>query len=309
MAPVLDTAGHGLGLASQLLIQYTAHMRIGPIAVDKLAVALMSSLAACAPLAAAELKTDIEYGKAGAESLRLDVSVPEGAGPFPVVVIVHGGGWGNGDKQKDITPLFEPLTRAHFTWFSINYRLAPTNRWPACFEDVQTAIRWVKSHAAEYKGDPRRLALIGYSAGGQLVCQAAVLATNDTRVQAVVGFAPPTDLVADTERRGGLSKSLQALLDRERVDDQVGATLKLMSPLNHVKAGLPPFLLIHGTVDKSVPYQQSLNFQAKLKENGVPCDLVTVSNAPHNLMSWETIDTSYKEKMIDWLKQTFGDTK
>jgi acetyl esterase/lipase len=256
-------------------------------------------------LAAAELKTDLEYGRAGGESLRLDASVPDGAGPFPVVMIVHGGGWGSGDKQKDITVLFEPLTRAGYTWFSINYRLAPTNRWPACFEDVQTAIRWVKAHAAEYKGDPRRLALIGYSAGGQLVCQAAVLATNDTRVQAVIGFAPPTDLVADTERRGGLSKSLQALLDREeKVDDQVNTLLKQMSPINYVKPGLPPFLLIHGTVDKSVPYEQSLNFQARLKENGVPCEIVTVTNAPHNIMSWEKIDTSYKEKMTDWLKRT-----
>jgi acetyl esterase/lipase len=270
---------------------------------------VMSSLAAGSGLAAAELKTDLEYGRAGAESLRLDVSVPDGAGPFPVVLIVHGGGWGSGDKARDITPLFEPLTRASFTWISINYRLAPTNRWPACFEDVQTAIRWVKAHAADYKGDPQRLALIGYSAGGQLVCQAAVLAGNDTRVQGVIGFAPPTDLVADTERRGGLSKSLQALLDREKADDQVNALLKQMSPINHVKPGLPPFLLIHGTVDKSVPYEQSLNFQAKLKQNGVACDLVTVSNAPHNLMTWEKIDTSYKDKMVDWLKRCFGQTK
>ena len=284
-------------------------MRIRPVSIDRLIVALTSFLAAYPALAGAELKTDIEYGKAGAESLRLDVSVPDGAGPFPVVMIVHGGGWGSGDKQKDITPLFEPLTRANFTWFSINYRLAPANRWPACFEDVQTAIRWVKAHAADYKGDPQRIALIGYSAGGQLICQAAVLAASDTRVQAVIGFAPPTDLVADTERRGGLSKSLQALLDREKVDDQVTATLKQMSPINYVKPGLPPFLLIHGTVDKSVPYQQSLNFQAKLKENGVPCDLVTVSNAPHNLMTWEKIDTGYKDKMIDWLKRTLGQTQ
>jgi alpha-L-fucosidase 2 len=204
---------------------------------------------------------------------------------------------------------FDPLTRVKFVWFSINYRLAPTNHWPACFEDVQRAIRWAKAHAAEYKGDPRRIALIGYSAGGQLVCQAAVLAKEDTRVQAVVGVSAPTDLMADTERRGGLSKSLKDLLARENVDDDVKAILREMSPLNHVHPGLPPFLLIHGTIDKSVPYEQSPIFQAKLKENGVACDLVTITNAPHAIATWEKIDPGYKEKMAFWLKQTLGNAR
>src|SRR5579859_1172623 len=160
----------------------------------------------------AEDKTDIEYGRVGGESLRLDAHVPGRAGPFPMVLVVHGGGWGLGDSRKGMEPLLEPLTKAgDFTWFSINYRLAPTNHWPACFEDVQTAIRWVKTHAKECKADPQRLALLGYSAGGELVCLASVLAKEDTQAQAVVGFAPPTDMVADTARRGGLSKSLQAL--------------------------------------------------------------------------------------------------
>jgi acetyl esterase/lipase len=276
-----------------------------------LPVFMICSALVCGLVRGAELKTDIEYGRpsAGAESLRLDASVPDGKGPFPVAVVVHGGGWNSGDKQREITVLYGPLTKADFTWFSINYRLAPTNRWPACFDDVQTALRWVKSHARDYKGDPNRIALIGYSAGGQLACQAAVLARPDTRVQAVVGIAPPTDLVAESERRGGLSNSLKDLLAQENVDDKVKATLREMSPINHMAPGLPPFLLIHGTADNSVPYQQSLNFQAKLKEIGVPCDIITITNAPHNITTWETLDTSYKEEMVLWMKRALGGTK
>ena len=220
----------------------------------------------------AEDKTDIEYDRGGGESLRLDAHVPEGHGPFPIIVVVHGGGWGTGDKQQGMAPILDPLSKAaEFTWFSINYRLAPTNHWPACFEDVQTAIRWAKAHAAEYKGDPHRVALVGYSAGGQLVCLAAVLAKEDTQVQAVIGFSPPTDMVADTARRGGLSKSLQALLARETVDEATQKILREMSPINYVKPGLPPFLLVQGDADKTVPYEQSLAFQAKLK--GKRCSL------------------------------------
>jgi alpha-L-fucosidase 2 len=255
------------------------------------------------------VKTNIEYGRVDGTSLLLDAGMPDGAGPFPVAIIVHGGGWSGGDKQKDIDLFFDPLTRANFTWFSINYRLAPTNRWPACFEDVQTSIRWVKAHAGEYKGDPKRIALIGYSAGGHLVCQAAVLAKEDTRVQAVVGIAAPTDQLADTERRGGLSASMKNLIARENVDDEVKTLLREMSPLNHVRPGLPPFLLIHGTVDKSVPYEQSPIFQAKLIANGVACDLITVTNAPHAIAAWEKIDTSYKEKMTQWLKEKLDGAK
>ncbi len=135
----------------------------------------------------------------------LDAHVPDGEGKFPVAIIVHGGGGCHGDKEADLAPVLAPVA-TNFTWFTINYRLAPTNRWPACFDDVQTAIRWVKQHAAEFKGDPDRIALLGYSAGGQLAALAAMSAKKDTPVQAVVGFAPPTDLVADAQRRGGLDK-------------------------------------------------------------------------------------------------------
>lgn len=263
----------------------------------------------------ADLKKDIEYGQAGGESLRLDASVPDGAGPFPVAILVHGGGWSRGDKggsstpgdSADITPWFGLLSEARFTWFSINYRLAPQNRWPACLEDLQTAIRWVKAHAAEYKGDPRRIVLFGHSAGGHLVCLAATLAGEDTRVQAVAGFAPVTDHEQDLVQRGGLSTSLQNLLNRPKeVTPASRAMLHEISPINHVKPGLPPFLIIQGDADKTVPYQQSLNFVAKLKENSVPCELITVKGAPHGLLLWDAADPSYRQKLLSWLNQRVG---
>lgn len=261
---------------------------------------------ACARMIGAGVVTDIEYGKAGDVSLRLDASVPEGNGPFPIAILVHGGGWSRGDKQDEISALFAPLTAAKFTWFSINYRLAPAHRYPACLEDVETAIRWVKMHATEYKGDPHRIALIGYSAGGHLTGLAAAHASAETRVQAVVGLAPPTDLVLDTLRRDSLSVSLKNLLNHEVVNEEVLEILWNLSPINHLSKELPPFLLIHGTQDKSVPFTQSLHLQARLKACGVPCDLIAIENAPHAIMEWEKITANYKNKMVAWLKRVLS---
>jgi acetyl esterase/lipase len=266
--------------------------------------AALSLVALFGGIVCAEDKPDIEYGRASGESLRLNAHVPDGSGPFPMIIMVHGGGWTIGDKNKDITVVLEPLTKSgEFTWFSINYRMAPTNHWPACYEDVQTAVRWAKAHATEYKGDPQRIGLMGYSAGGQLACLAAVQAKDDTRVQAVVGFSPATDMVADTERRGGLSKSLQTLLGREAVDDATKVLLKEMSPINYVKPGLPPFLFVQGDADQTVPYDQTLNFMSKLKENDVSAEIVTIKGAPHRITDWNKFDPSYKEKLIAWLEQ------
>ena len=273
-------------------------------------------LAAGGGRAQERLLRDVEYGRAEGESLRLDASVPDGPGPHPVAILVHGGGWSGGDKSgsnhpgdgADISPWFAPLTAANFTWFSINYRLAPAHRWPACFEDVQTAIRWVKAHAAEYGGDPGRIALFGHSAGGHLVCLAGTEPTEDTRVQAVVGFAPVTDFEYELPIRGGLSKSLQGLLDRpQAVTPEALAILRAMAPINHVKRGLPPFLLVQGDADKTVPIQESRNFAAKLQTSGVTCDLVVIPGAPHRLLSWDQFDPHYAENVIAWLRKVLGE--
>ncbi len=258
------------------------------------------------------LLRDISYGEADGEKLLLDAHVPEGKGPFPIAILIHGGGWSGGDKggtlkpgsSADITPWFAPLSKADFTWFSINYRLAPKHRWPACLNDVQTAIRWVKVHASEYKGDPKRIVLIGHSAGGQLACLSGMLANNETSVQAVIGFAPVTNHEQDLTQRGGLSSSLQNLLNRPKnVTPESLALLRDISPINHVRAGLPPYLLIHGDADVTVPIQQSRDFQQKLNASGNDCDLIVIPGGVHALADWSKCLPDYQARMIAWLKR------
>ena len=104
------------------------------------------------------VRSDIEFAKVEDVRLTLDAFVPEGPGPFPTCILVHGGGFVRGDKQSYIKPIFEPLSKAGFTWFTINYRLAPQHRGPHRTEDVERAIRWVKANAKEYKVDINRIA-------------------------------------------------------------------------------------------------------------------------------------------------------
>lgn len=249
------------------------------------------------------LKQDIEFAKARDVSLTLDAFVPEGDGPFPTCILVHGGGFTKGDKHSFIKPLFEPLSKAGFTWFTINYRLAPEHPWPACANDVDSAIKWVKAHAAEYKVDPQRIAIIGESAGGHLVSWAGVTGNADTRVAAVVPFYPPQDLVVQVQRRKALG-GLGALIGADKLDGAALARLADISPINHIKRGLPPFLQIHGDADMTVPHSQSEEFEKKMKAAGNSCETITIAGGGHGMGGWQKLGSDYQAQMIAWLQKT-----
>ncbi|MCE5186948.1 MAG: pectinesterase family protein [Planctomycetaceae bacterium] len=250
-----------------------------------------------------QLLKDIEYGQADGQKLLLDIALPQQANAAAGVILIHGGGWGSGDKQ-DMQLWFEPLTKAGFVCYSVNYRLAPEHCWPACIDDVMAAMRWVNQHGGEYRTDRNRVALMGYSAGGHLACMAAVQASKEVKPTAVVGLAAPTDHEADSGRRGGLSPSMQKLLDRSADIDVSRKLLRQISPIHYISEGLPPFLLVHGTEDKSVPYSQSIEFQKELLAKQVPCELITLPGAAHNIGQWEQFDPEYQSKIVRWLQST-----
>ena len=252
----------------------------------------------------ADLKKDIEFAKVGDVSLTLDAFTPDGDGPFPTCILVHGGGFTKGDKTSFIKPLFAPLSEAKFAWFTINYRLAPQYRYPANIGDTEAAIRWVKAHAKEYKVDAARLALIGESAGGHIVSMVGVRASGDTSLAAVVPFYGPHDLEFQAKSRNALGESLTGLFGLTELNDESCKVLHDASPFFHVKAGLPPFLLIHGDKDDKVPYAQSVRFQEKMKAAGNVCDLITIPGGGHGMGGWSKLGSTYEKDMIVWLNKT-----
>lgn len=257
---------------------------------------------------AAEERNDIEFAKPGGLSLTLDASIPDGKGPFPTVIVVHGGGWENGTKRSYDKPLLPVLTESGFAWFTINYRLAPQHKYPAAVEDVEAAVRWVRLHAKEYKVNPRKIALMGESAGGHLVAYVGVRPTKETSVAAVVDFYGPHDLLKRESERGEVGKNLRQFLGIEKLDPAGIAKLKEASPITYVRKGLPPFLFIHGTKDAAVPYDQSPLMCDALKAAGNRCEVFTVDGAPHGIGAWEKNPEwqGYKKKMVEWLRATLG---
>ncbi len=128
--------------------------------------ALILVSACAAVLIAAPIdRKDVEYGRPGGKALLLDLHVPDGPGPFPAAILVHGGGFDEGSKSTNVKPLFDVLANAGFAWFSIDYRMAPEFRFPEASADMAAAIRWLRAHAAEYHVDAAKIAIIGESAG------------------------------------------------------------------------------------------------------------------------------------------------
>jgi acetyl esterase/lipase len=275
----------------------------------KLVSAFGLMLLICTLANAMQVQTDIEYANAGGEKQLLDIYEPNGSGSFPAVIVVHGGAWIGGDKQGDEKVFTKPLTDANFVCVSVNYRLAPKHKWPACYEDVQTAIKWVKANSSQYKIDATRIAVMGYSAGGQIAALAAMTSENDKDVQAIVLVASPTDLVYDSMRRGDVTVYLNTVLGCKKLDAQSLQLLWDISPVNYVRAGLPPFLLIHGTTDSTVPYQISINFKSRLDLANVPYDIISIEGGTHNIKGWGALDKDYVKKTVEWLKDNLKKSK
>ena len=281
---------------------------------------LVLTIAGAAILAGAPLdRKDVEYSRPGGKPLLLDLHAPDGPGPFPAAILVHGGGFDQGSKSTNVRPLFELLTDAGFAWYSIDYRLAPDFRFPQAIEDVYSAIRWVKAHAAEYRVDASKITIIGESAGGFLVNYAGTHETPDTKVAAVVDIYGPVDYGRLAKmRRDHPERFNMAAINRhaangggihffgaEQLDAAGLAKLRAISPIAAVHKGMPPFLCIHGDKDDQVSYEQSLAMADAMRQVGAACELITVEGGGHGMSGWQAPEMQHwKPEMVAWLRKT-----
>ncbi len=277
---------------------------------------------ACATAAAVDQK-DVEYGHPGSTSLLLDLHVPDGLGPFPAAILIHGGGFDEGSKSTNCRPLFEPLANAGFAWFSIDYRMAPKFKFADTKEDVSAAIRWVKSNAKEYRVDVSKIAIIGESAGGLLVNYAGTHESSetkpDTKIAAVVDFYGPVDYgklallrkehperfnMTSINRHAANGGGLH-FFGVEQLDEAELAKVWSVAPIAAVQKGMPPFLCIHGTKDDQVAYEQTTAMCDAMHKAGASCEIVTIEGGGHGMSGWKAPEMQHwKPEMIAWLKKT-----
>jgi alpha-L-fucosidase 2 len=261
----------------------------------------------------------VEYARPNGKPVLLDLHVPDGPGPFPAAILVHGGGFEGGSKSTNMRPVFDPLANAGIAWFSIDYRMAPEFRFPQAREDMDSAIKWVKAHAAEYHLNASKIVIMGDSAGGFLVNYAGTHETPETRVAAVVDFYGAVDYVKQAiERRDHPERFNMASINKhvangggirffgaDQADDAGLAKLKAISPIFAVHKGMAPFLCIHGTKDDQVSYEQSPAMCEAMHKVGASCDLITVEGGGHGMGGWKAPEQQHwKAEMIDWLKKT-----
>jgi acetyl esterase/lipase len=232
-----------------------------------------------------DVTRDVVYVKRGDEALLADVYMPRGAGPFPAVVAVHGGGWSMGSKSR-MTAYCQMLADAGFTVVTIDYRLAPKHPFPAQIEDCKSAVRWMRNHAQQYKIDGQRIGALGYSAGGHLV---ALLGATDescglegadadgtsTRLQCVVAGGAPCDF-RDLPAQ---DRQLAFWLGGTRADKP--QTYELASPAHFVTRDDPPMLFFHGGADSLVPIASAQGMVEKLSAAGVTTRLYNVEDTGH----------------------------
>ena len=275
-----------------------------------LAFAITASVAASTEPSGYKVEENIEF-KQQPVSLHLDAHIPPGKGPFPAVILVHGGGWTAGTKTANfLLPLFEPLTKTGYTWFTIDYRLAPQHPYPAAVEDVENAIVFVKNHAREYKLNPRKIALMGESAGGHLVNLTGARNRRPADVAAVVSFYGPIDMVkyAIGFQEKPPTGAMRGFFEITQWDDAAMAKLREASPATYLGRKTPPFLFIQGTADAAVPYEQATLAVELFKKAGIPCELITVQDGVHGVINWEKDPKfqAYKSEMTAWLYKTLG---
>lgn len=269
----------------------------GSFAIAALGALWLGSVAGPAQAVEVKVEKDVVYGTVQEAKLLLDAYTPDDAvAKHPGIVLIHGGGFSGGDKSF-YTAMGKSLAAKGYSVFSVNYRLAPKNRYPAAVDDVQRAVRWLRAHAATYHLDPDRMGALGDSAGGYLVTMLGTRDTRDnsdselakysSRVQCVVDLYGPSDFTLPPAAAGSNNNAGIFLLTQffGKAPGEAPDLYKDGSPIVYVTKDSAPFLIIHGTADPLVPPDQSHRLCDALKTAGVKVTLIELYKYGHGFLN------------------------
>jgi acetyl esterase/lipase len=285
---------------------------------------------------------DVPYAALdGFRPLTLDLYQPASKpkdSPRPVILFVHGGGWASGDARhlngmEDFPATLAALAAKGYVVASVNYRLSGEAHFPAAVQDVKSAIRWLRGHAADYNIDTTRMMAWGVEAGGQIAAmvgtscgvttlEPAADAKSKARlasdcVEGVIDWYGPTDLAswetgAAHPPEAGAPTRLGAYLGCEPADCAPGL-VRTASPLTYIGSMSPPFLIQHGSADTEVPPDQSQKLNEALKAQSVPVEISIYPGAGQDFSKDGAADAATSAKAIadmeDFITRTFPPPK
>ncbi len=237
-----------------------------------------------------DYQPDVTYAVVDGEPLQLDLATPKGLDhPVPAIVVIHGGGWMAG-KRQDMASIAKLLAEHGYVAATISYRFAPKHQFPAQIEDAKAAVRYLRANAKDLHIDPNRIGATGISAGGHLSLMLGLLDSADgmegdggnadqsSKVQAVVNFVGPVNLVRDSYTPVQTS-ILTAWVGADPKEKQ--EELKKGSPLTYVSKGDAPTLCFYGTKDPLVSTDQAYEITEALTNAGVEGRVELLLGAGH----------------------------
>jgi acetyl esterase/lipase len=267
---------------------------------------------------------DIIYGRKFGTALTMDVFSPKANANGAAIIVCISGGWISDHDRINPVVAIEPLKRG-YTVFAVVHGSQPKFTIPECVADMHRAVRYIRTHAADFKIDPNRIGITGASAGGHLSLMLGCAGGDgdpkakdpvdraSSRVQAVACFFPPTDFMNYGKpgvKSMGIEPNHQFKAPFDfRVQDPITKIFNPvdlptrekicteMSPCYHVTKEDAPTLILHGDADTLVPLQQSELICSRFKEAGVPCQLIVKKGAGHGI--WPTMLDDLKT-MVDW---------
>jgi len=232
---------------------------------------------------------DIVYSAEHADRRLIDVFIPDGEANGAAIYFIHGGGFSGGSKEQ-WREVARHFARLGYVCASVEYRLAPDNKFPTWVEDVRLGMSWFKSRADEYGFDPARVASAGSSAGGYLALILATIAPDDdlgrtsemtvadTRPAAVVAYCPVTSMHA-SRRWPGRAKQLPALMPVTEEEDP--ELYRTASVEDRVGGGEPPTIFLHGDADDLIPLSDSTELADLWRARGGRSDVAVIEGAGH----------------------------
>lgn len=243
--------------------------------------------------------------------LKADVSWPDGRGPFPVLVWIHGGGWEQFSKEANVG-LACYITNHGYTVVNMDYRMSPEVTMKTIIEDAMGAVIWAKDHAEEYGGDPARVAVAGHSAGGHL---AAMIATacgdsyfrpayqsrkgNDCKVQAAIPVSGVYDFGPHLEKDGP-ERWAEIFGAPPQADPRL---YQKCSPVTYLRPDLPPQLVMWG--EKDFLRQDNETWVKQLNAVGAPVESYMQPGVDHLWPTWHWTRPAKQtyDRMIEFLDQ------